>query len=86
MGGSWMKIIEKLTHMKNELDELKQKKAQAEGRLQQLMKQLKDDFQFTNIDDAKEYADKQADLIEKEKATLEKLVQELEEGYDWQSI
>ncbi len=78
-----MKIEQKLLDMKADIEKAKTGKAQAEGRLEGLMWQLKDAHKCKTLEQAKTKIAKLNTSIEKMKASLEKGFEELEQAYDW---
>ena len=76
-------INKELDNLQREIDVAKKSAATAEGRIQESMKRLKDDFDLKSIDEAK----KEIAGIEGKMNSLEKDIQErfvsLKETYSW---
>ncbi len=70
-----MELIQELQQMKNQVDQAKVDKAQAEGRLEGVMDRLEKEFGCTTVEQAKELRDKLT-------AEVNTLDEELREGVD----
>ena len=81
-----MKETDKLMKMKDEMDTAHSAKSKAEGRCEQLMKSLKDDYSHPTTEAAAEERDTQLQALEEDKAKHQKAVAKLEKAYEWESL
>lgn len=65
-----------------DIEEAKEQKAQAEGKLAQLMQQLKDEFGVTTQKAARALLDKESAALEKSDEVIKVKKEELEEAYE----
>jgi len=74
----------RLLRMKNEIEELRTARDQAQGRLDASMDRLKNDFGCSSVEEAEKQLEKKEKQLVKERATLEKMVTELEGKFGWE--
>ncbi len=77
------KLANKLMKMKEQIEEAKVEKNREEGKLEELLKQLKKEFKCKNLNEAKKILVGMEREIDKEEDALEKGINKLEESYEW---
>jgi len=73
----------RLLELKKSIDEAKTKSAELEGTRKHLMKELKDDWECSSLEEAEEKVKTMEEKIQKLNQTISDGVQELEEKYDF---
>jgi hypothetical protein len=76
--------INKLQKLKSEIEDAKIEKIKAEQRVETILKQLKEDFGCSSLDEAEAKLNGLKIEIEKKKAVLNKGVDKLEEEYGFE--
>ena len=79
-----MTTTKDLLRMKEQITEAKENKAKAEGRLQQLMKELKSKFGCNTLVAAQKKMKTLDANIDKKVAELDKGIEQLKESYEWE--
>ena len=77
------RLAEKLLSMKEQVDEEKTEKNREEGKLEEMLKQLKNEFGCKGPKAVQKLIDQKEEEIGKDSKALEKGIRVLEEGYDW---
>jgi predicted nucleic acid-binding Zn-ribbon protein len=78
-----MAIMEELDKLQKEIDAAKKNAATFEGRLQESMKRLKDDFGLDSIEKAEEEAEKLKEEIADLETDMQTRLKDLQETYAW---
>jgi len=76
-------IEKKLEEMRKKLETAQRLKDQSEGKLEAAMEELEREFGCKTVDQAVKKAAQLEKEIAKERDALDKAVQALEDGYDW---
>lgn len=79
-----MKTEDRLMEMKRRIEELKTKKAQAEGAIKQISRELKDDFGCRDLKDAKAKLESMKAELEETERKIEKQIEKLDKDYEWE--
>ena len=78
-----MDLAQRIIKLQDNLEEVKTKKAQLEGKESTLYDQLKNDFGFTSIDEGKKELSDYNSQIEVLENEIEKEVENIEKEFGW---
>lgn len=78
-----MAIADELDKLQKEIDAAKKNAATFEGRLQESMKRLKDDFGLDSIEKAEEEASNLKEEIDSLETDVQTRLKDLKESYAW---
>lgn len=78
--------IEEFNELKEKLEEIKERRNRAEGNIEQIMKQLYDDFGIETIPEADKLSEKLQKEINSDKEKLENCLVEISEMVNWEEL
>jgi hypothetical protein len=78
--------VDQLEIIKEKIEKAKQQKAKAEGALEKILDQWKEEYGCASIEEAQQKHDEISSCIEKEEERLNSLLNELEKITDWGSV
>lgn len=74
---------QEIENIKNKIDGAKKDEANYEGRLQEIMKRLKDEFGLTSVEEVQKMLTDMEKELNVLKGKAEKQLEQLQENYEW---